>query len=52
VRKSIGTLLPVDSGCIGAHHFLADLTLPYGRVAFDYNRREFVGRDIQAVVNE
>jgi acetoacetate decarboxylase len=21
---------------IGAHHFLADLTLPYGRVAHDY----------------
>jgi acetoacetate decarboxylase len=23
---------------IGAHHFIADLTLPYGRVAFDYNK--------------
>ena len=23
---------------IGAHHFLADLTLPYGRVVYDYNR--------------
>lgn len=23
---------------IGAHHFLADLTLPYGRVVFDYNK--------------
>jgi acetoacetate decarboxylase len=23
---------------IGAHHFIADLTLPYGRVVFDYNR--------------
>jgi acetoacetate decarboxylase len=23
---------------IGAHHFIADLTLPYGRVAFDYKR--------------
>ena len=21
---------------IGAHHFIADLTLPYGRVAYDY----------------
>ena len=21
---------------VGAHHFLADLTLPYGRVLFDY----------------
>jgi acetoacetate decarboxylase len=24
---------------IGAHHFLADLTLPYGRVAYDYNKQ-------------
>jgi acetoacetate decarboxylase len=23
---------------IGAHHYIADLTLPYGRVAFDYNK--------------
>ncbi len=23
---------------IGAHHFIADLTLPYGRVAYDYKR--------------
>jgi hypothetical protein len=23
---------------IGAHHFLADLTLPYGRVVHDYNK--------------
>ncbi|HTO84563.1 MAG TPA: acetoacetate decarboxylase [Methylomirabilota bacterium] len=23
---------------IGAHHFIADLTLPYGRVIFDYNK--------------
>ena len=23
---------------LGAHHFIADLTLPYGRVAYDYNR--------------
>ena len=23
---------------VGAHHFLADLTLPYGRVVFDYNK--------------
>jgi acetoacetate decarboxylase len=29
--------LPVRK-VIGAHHFIADLTLPYGRVAFDYNR--------------
>jgi acetoacetate decarboxylase len=34
---------------IGAHHFLADLTLPYGRVVYDYIRREFVGRQIHAV---
>jgi acetoacetate decarboxylase len=27
---------------IGAHHFLADLTLPYGRVVYDYNRQQFV----------
>jgi acetoacetate decarboxylase len=23
---------------VGAHHFLADLTLPYGRVVYDYNK--------------
>lgn len=23
---------------VGAHHFIADLTLPYGRVVYDYNR--------------
>ena len=23
---------------IGAHHFLADLTLPFGRVVHDYNK--------------
>jgi hypothetical protein len=23
---------------IGTHHFLADLTLPYGRVVHDYNK--------------
>src|SRR5262249_53795540 len=27
---------------IGAHHFLADLTLPYGRVVYDYNRGMFI----------
>jgi acetoacetate decarboxylase len=33
--------LPVH--CIlGAHRFLADLTLPYGRVVYDYNKRDFV----------
>jgi acetoacetate decarboxylase len=38
---------------IGAHHFLADLTLPYGRVAYDYNRPEVATRYIHAaVVNE
>ena len=31
--------LPVRK-VIGAHHFIADLTLPYGRVAFDYNRAD------------
>jgi acetoacetate decarboxylase len=25
---------------IGAHHFIADLTLPYGRVLYDYNKPE------------
>ena len=25
---------------VGAHHFLADLTLPYGRVVYDYNREQ------------
>ncbi len=24
---------------LGAHHFIADLTLPYGRVIFDYNKQ-------------
>lgn len=24
---------------IGALHFLADLTLPYGRVVYDYNKQ-------------
>ena len=24
---------------IGAHHFLADLTLPFGRVVYDYNKQ-------------
>jgi acetoacetate decarboxylase len=28
--------LPVKR-VIGAHHFLADLTLPYGKVVYDYN---------------
>jgi acetoacetate decarboxylase len=23
---------------VGAHHFVADLTLPYGRVVYDYNK--------------
>jgi acetoacetate decarboxylase len=23
---------------VAAHHFLADLTLPYGHVLFDYNK--------------
>jgi acetoacetate decarboxylase len=30
--------LPVRK-MIGAHHFIADLTLPYGRVVFDYNKQ-------------
>jgi acetoacetate decarboxylase len=29
--------LPVRK-VIGAHHFIADLTLPYGRVIYDYNK--------------
>lgn len=24
---------------VGAHHFLADLTLPYGRVVHDYSKQ-------------
>jgi acetoacetate decarboxylase len=24
---------------VGAHHFLADLTLPFGRVVHDYNKQ-------------
>ena len=24
---------------VGAHHFLADLTLPYGRVVYDHNKQ-------------
>jgi acetoacetate decarboxylase len=24
---------------VGARHFLADLTLPYGRVVYDYNKQ-------------
>jgi len=31
--------LPVKK-VIGAHHFIADLTLPYGRIVYDYNRTE------------
>lgn len=27
---------------VNAHHFVADLTLPYGRVAYDYNKQAFV----------
>jgi acetoacetate decarboxylase len=23
---------------LGAHHFVADVTLPYGRVLYDYNK--------------
>jgi acetoacetate decarboxylase len=34
-----GHSLPVKK-VIGAHHFIADLTLPYGRVVFDYNRAD------------
>jgi acetoacetate decarboxylase len=33
--------LPVHR-IVGAHHFLADLTLPYGRVVYDYNAHNFV----------
>jgi acetoacetate decarboxylase len=27
---------------VEAHHFLADLTLPYGRIVYDYHRPRFV----------
>jgi acetoacetate decarboxylase len=33
--------LPVHR-IVGAHHFLADLTLPYGRVIYDYNTQNFI----------
>lgn len=33
--------LPVRN-VVNAHHFVADLTLPYGRVVYDYNRQQFV----------
>ena len=31
--------LPVKR-VIGAHHFVADLTLPYGKVVYDYNKQD------------
>jgi hypothetical protein len=31
---------------IGAHHFVADLTLPYGRVLYDYNKAEQLHLDV------
>ena len=27
---------------VNAHHFVADLTLPFGRVVYDYNKDAFV----------
>jgi acetoacetate decarboxylase len=33
--------LPVHR-IVGAHHFIADLTLPYGRVIYDYNTQNFI----------
>jgi acetoacetate decarboxylase len=35
---------------VGAHHFLADLTLPFGRVVHDYNKEaeQLVGTAIAA----
>jgi acetoacetate decarboxylase len=33
--------LPVHR-IVGAHHFLVDLTLPYGRVVYDYTKQNFV----------
>src|ERR1700745_1543990 len=29
---------------VGAHHFLADLPLPYGRVVYDYITQNFIAR--------
>lgn len=39
---------------IGAHHFIADLTLPYGRVLYDYNkaRDEETTHKLHAVAGE
>ncbi len=31
--------LPVHTHRCGAHHFLADRTLPYGRIVYDYNKQ-------------
>jgi hypothetical protein len=35
---------------VGAHHFLADLTLPFGRVVHDYNKQTepFTATDLAA----
>ena len=36
---------------VGARHFIADLTLPYGRVAFDYNKDSTVAEAEDAVAH-
>lgn len=41
--------LPVKR-VIGAHHFLADLTLPYGRIAFDYLKE--TERDVRTLLRD
>jgi acetoacetate decarboxylase len=40
-------------GCIsfGAHHFLADVTVPYGQTVYDYNLRETATWHIHAVAS-
>ena len=32
---------------VAAHHFLADLTLPYGHVLYDYNKEAIVPRALR-----
>src|SRR5215470_4833299 len=34
---------------VGAHHFLADLTLPFGRVVHDYNKEQAIEATAEAI---
>jgi acetoacetate decarboxylase len=38
MSSAAGTSYPALRKVIAAHHFVVDLTLPYGRVLYDYNR--------------